>query len=158
MGLDYFFFLTENLLVTLRSSAALAALPLARQSIPSTADNVACVIFLAMPKNQWWSRTGSNRRPEACKATALPTELRPHDFCRAKIYWPAALCLQSARGHRLITNLIMVGLGRFELPTSRLSGVRSNQLSYRPMIFAKQNIYRPATLSSESVRGLILAP
>ena len=26
----------------------------------------------------------------------------------------------------------MVGLGRFERPTSRLSGVRSNQLSYRP--------------------------
>jgi hypothetical protein len=27
----------------------------------------------------------------------------------------------------------LVGLGRFELPTSRLSGVRSNQLSYRPV-------------------------
>ena len=27
----------------------------------------------------------------------------------------------------------MVGLGRFELPTSPLSGVRSNQLSYRPL-------------------------
>ena len=27
----------------------------------------------------------------------------------------------------------VVGLGRFELPTSRLSGVRSNQLSYRPL-------------------------
>jgi hypothetical protein len=27
---------------------------------------------------------------------------------------------------------VLVGLGRFELPTSRLSGVRSNQLSYRP--------------------------
>ena len=26
----------------------------------------------------------------------------------------------------------LVGLGRFELPTSRLSGVRSNHLSYRP--------------------------
>ena len=26
----------------------------------------------------WWSQTGSNRRPEACKATALPTELWPH--------------------------------------------------------------------------------
>ena len=26
----------------------------------------------------------------------------------------------------------MVGLGRLELPTSRLSGVRSNRLSYRP--------------------------
>ncbi len=28
------------------------------------------------PRN-WWSQTGSNRRPEACKATALPTELWP---------------------------------------------------------------------------------
>ncbi len=28
----------------------------------------------------------------------------------------------------------VVGLGRVELPTSRLSGVRSNQLSYRPDI------------------------
>ncbi len=28
----------------------------------------------------------------------------------------------------------MVGLGRFELPTSPLSGVRSNQLSYRPAV------------------------
>ncbi len=30
----------------------------------------------------------------------------------------------------------LVGLGRFELPTSRLSGVRSNQLSYRPIFFS----------------------
>ena len=29
-------------------------------------------------------------------------------------------------------NKFMVGLGRLELPTSPLSGVRSNQLSYRP--------------------------
>ncbi len=28
----------------------------------------------------------------------------------------------------------MVGLGRFELPTSPLSGVRSNRLSYRPKV------------------------
>jgi hypothetical protein len=28
----------------------------------------------------------------------------------------------------------LVGLGRFELPTSRLSSARSNQLSYRPML------------------------
>ena len=61
-------------------------------------------------QNQWWRRTGSNRRPEACKATALPTELRP----RTK--YPISL----------------VGLSRLELPTSRLSGVRSNHLSYRP--------------------------
>ena len=29
------------------------------------------------PQNKWWRRTESNRRPPACKAGALPTELRP---------------------------------------------------------------------------------
>jgi hypothetical protein len=33
----------------------------------------------------------------------------------------------------------LVGLGRVELPTSRLSGVRSNQLSYRPQVFCASN-------------------
>lgn len=27
----------------------------------------------------WWRQTGSNRRPDACKATALPTELCPRE-------------------------------------------------------------------------------
>ena len=57
----------------------------------------------------WWSLTESNRWPPACKAGALPTELRPHISC-----W------------------LVVGLGRLELPTPRLSSVCSNQLSYRP--------------------------
>ena len=35
----------------------------------------------------WWSRTGSNRRPPACKAGALPTELRPR---RVAIPWTTA--------------------------------------------------------------------
>ena len=30
------------------------------------------------PSAPWWSQTGSNRRPHACKARALPTELWPH--------------------------------------------------------------------------------
>ena len=34
--------------------------------------------------------------------------------------------IPAAQPHRV------VGLGRLELPTSRLSGVRSDQLSYRP--------------------------
>ncbi len=34
--------------------------------------------------------------------------------------------------------LLMVGLRRFELLTSPLSGVRSNQLSYRPRLQKKQ--------------------
>ncbi len=42
----------------------------------------------------------------------------------------------------------MVGLGRIELPTSRLSGVRSNHLSYRPSRLS--NRHGPATRSSAS--------
>src|SRR5687768_985024 len=30
----------------------------------------------------WWSQPGSNRRPQACKASALPTELWPHSPCK----------------------------------------------------------------------------
>ena len=29
-------------------------------------------------KGDWWSQAGSNRRPPACKAGALPSELWPH--------------------------------------------------------------------------------
>jgi hypothetical protein len=42
----------------------------------------------------------------------------------------------------------MVGLGRVELPTSPLSGVRSNQLSYRPV-----NFYPCKLAASNSVSG-----
>jgi hypothetical protein len=34
----------------------------------------------------------------------------------------------------LSSETYMVGLGRLELPTLRLSGVRSNQLSYKPLM------------------------
>ena len=76
----------------------------------------------------WWSRTGSNRRPEACKATALPTELRP-PCAEAPGGKPPR---QRVASHPKPEGRRMVGLGRFELPTSRLSSARSNQLSYRP--------------------------
>ena len=43
-----------------------------------TAKLALCVRRIsAVVGEKWWSRAGSNRRPEACKATALPTELRP---------------------------------------------------------------------------------
>lgn len=67
----------------------------------------------------WWSQTGSNRRPHACKARALPTEL-----------WPQADSNYAIR--HIGKAAKMVGLGRLELPTSRLSSARSNQLSYKP--------------------------
>ena len=55
----------------------------------------------------WWSWTGSNRRPPACKAGALPTELQP----------------------RYVN---VVGLDGFEPSTPALSRRCSNQLSYKP--------------------------
>ena len=64
-----------------------------------------CIRFLI--RMSWWSWSGSNRRPPPCKGGAPPAELQPRESG-------------------------MVGLGGFEPPTSRLSAVRSNQLSYRP--------------------------
>ena len=40
----------------------------------SSADDL---LQSTLQPNSWWRRTGSNRRPHACKARALPTELRP---------------------------------------------------------------------------------
>ena len=42
----------------------------------------------------------------------------------------------------------MVGLGRFELPTSPLSGVRSNQLSYRPVLAGSPASFLALAMSS----------
>ena len=49
-----------------RAKERLAARPLA-------------MVFLSAVRDPlpWWSWTGSNRRPPACKAGALPTELQP---------------------------------------------------------------------------------
>ena len=57
-------------------------------------------------------------------------------------YGPEAICVTQGASMRRIAcyasigatqyHANLVGLGRFELPTSPLSGVRSNQLSYRP--------------------------
>ncbi len=81
----------------------------------------------ANPTNrEWWSQTGSNRRPPACKAGALPTELWPRCSIHADDF------VLRPVDHRSRYQTRMVGPGRLELPTSRLSGVRSNHLSYGP--------------------------
>ena len=86
--------------------------PTPRIPIVLSVDERLRLICVRLIRGLWWSRSGSNRRPQACKARALPTELRP----------PGT----SAIGAQ------MVGPGRVERPTSRLSGVRSNHLSYEP--------------------------
>ena len=49
----------------------------------------------------------------------------------------------------------MVGPGRLELPTSRLSGVRSNHLSYGPVPTIRQSFDRQTQddLAAELIRG-----
>jgi hypothetical protein len=140
----------------------------------------------------WWSQTGSNRRPPACKAGALPAELWPRNLSFLLLAslvarsvghvhlctLPPSLAIRLASNKKSCVTTFatqpavtpgsppnpdssfifresrrkrpkssslnedasnansrkMVGLGRFELPTSPLSGVRSNQLSYRPLL------------------------
>ena len=41
--------------------------------------------FSRFASEGWWSQTGSNRRPQACKASALPTELRPRSGWQAEL-------------------------------------------------------------------------
>src|SRR5438046_6981604 len=81
------------------------------------------------PKGEaWWSQTGSNRRPHACKARALQAELWPRTRRRM-----LTLIFETLLLERRARSIKVVGLGRLELPTSRLSSARSNQLSYKPL-------------------------
>ena len=82
----------------------------------SRTNDRSCLLKPIGNQTIWWSQTGSNRRPHACKARALPAELWPRN--------------QKTNAPHSIK---MVGLGRLELPTSRLSSARSNQLSYKPL-------------------------
>ena len=96
-----------------------------------------------------------SKTPALCKAAKLVTEVstakrrnttlswnggarrdRTDDLKLAKLplsqlsYGPVSPNITEA--NPLGPTSIMVGLGRFELPTSRLSSARSNQLSYKP--------------------------
>ena len=48
----------------------------------------------------------------------------------------------------------VVGLGRFELPTSPLSGVRSNHLSYRPIIVSEKFYFAEYVLRACTPEGM----
>ena len=115
-------------------------------------------------KRKWWSLTGSNRRHPACKAGALPAELRPripYGFIvsassaqfqskpftsrnpsgEARKHDRASATFGRARAVPAFVRMRsarereqMVGLRRLELLTPRLSSVCSNQLSYRPKL------------------------
>ena len=91
----------------------------------------------------WWSWTESNRRPSACKADALPIELQPHPH-------------DSSSGVAVRPGFApdkVVGLERLELSTSRLSGVRSNHLSYRPETYSLNSQRAKSLIESEQRVG-----
>ena len=51
----------------------------------------------ALCSMRWWRQTGSNRRPPACKAGALPTEL-----CPRLSFSVGAICASSSGANRLL--------------------------------------------------------
>jgi hypothetical protein len=66
--------------------------------------------------------TGSNRRPPACKAGALPAELIPRSCTNPRGFQTASA-----------PDKTLVGLDGFEPSTPALSRRCSNRLSYRPL-------------------------
>ena len=100
--------------------------------------------FISIP----WRQRDSNSRPPACKAGALPTELCPLTGNYAivgALFW---LSLSASGFHPM-------GLSGLEPPTSRLSGVRSNQLSYKPIRFLWLLMDSGSHLLSHTVSSIV---
>jgi hypothetical protein len=57
----------------------------------------------------------------------------PEDECLSRSQPRSGLCSRKACRAEAAEQRRLVGLGRLELPTSRLSSARSNQLSYKPL-------------------------
>ena len=95
----------------------------------------------------WWSQTGSNRRPPACKAGALPAELWPlnlHEFCASALWRSARIGRFICQCAALVNPFLMI-LAVFSAAGS-LSGknhVNSDQLG---LVFQCQ--IAPAHLST----------
>ena len=86
-----------------------------------------------LPINIQLSKIIRLQKPEVSLRSIIPTAPTAH--LRLLLLFP--LFLPACRRGRAATpqgpRCALVGLGRLELPTSPLSGVRSNHLSYRPV-------------------------
>ena len=78
--------------------------------------------YINAVNREWWRMTGSNRRPPACKAGALPAELIPQ--CN------------------------VVGLVGLEPTTPALSTRCSNQLSYSPENSSRLTLQQPISVGA----------
>ncbi len=99
---------------------------LQRQTQTSISDAWVCSDQVTSQiRGWWWRMTGSNRRPPACKAGALPAELIPP-------HKPVAFQHGSSTPRIQADSSRVVGLVGFEPTTPALSRRCSNRLSYRP--------------------------
>jgi hypothetical protein len=83
---------------------------------------------------KWWRRADSNRRLPACKAGALPLSYVPGHTDPPGRAHRASLANRSAS--------VVVGIGRLELPTSPLSGARSDRPESVQRIFHRWVLLR----------------
>ncbi len=75
---------------------------------------------------------------------------------RARLRWRygAAAFVQEACRAEAAEQRRLVGLGRLELPTSRLSSARSNQLSYKPLTTINDHFLKKGSGSCSRATGL----
>ena len=110
-----------------------ASAPIARRECPDDLPLHDVIELLSPPRTRQGIGTSSNGRNSAERRGAIIEEDggarrdRTDDLLLAK----QALS-QLSYGPGELAGRMLVGLGRFELPTSRLSSARSNQLSYKP--------------------------
>ena len=101
---------------------------------------IAAPVWLRQPKRHCAAKVGGARRDRTddlllAKQALSQLSYGPVRGQRTDDRGQIKRVTDKARFRRLSSvfrRLIMVGLGRFELPTSRLSSARSNQLSYKP--------------------------
>src|SRR5438309_5534976 len=103
------------------------------------ANHVLCQLSYTPDFRYQRSDTRCQRLESKSRIRPLASDIRPLSWLRGRDLNPRPLGYEPNELPDCSTprqNLNhMVGLGRVELPTSRLSGVRSNQLSYRPITF-----------------------
>jgi hypothetical protein len=107
--------------------------------------------FPAAPREAQRARRGGARRDRtddlmlakhALSQLSYGPVLEDECFCCARLRWRygAAAFVQEACRAEAAEQRRLVGLGRLELPTSRLSSARSNQLSYKPLTLILKRI------------------
>ena len=143
-SLYYFFLIVKERQPISQSLIAYHSDWLNRQCItPGSPNQTFCI-------EDWWRMTGSNRRPPACKAGALPAELIPQSCTDStdNLYLyliPRGLPVSAA------TAETVVGLDGFEPSTPALSRRCSNRLSYRPLSLSAylSSVSQPISVSAQ---------